>query len=269
MYVSGSEKSDLVEAEKRPGSVAPLIACAGWNQVSGRLPFSEMVGSQLERYASVLPAVEINSSFYRPHRQTTYERWAASVPPAFRFSVKLPRTITHTIRLAHTDAELAKFEDETAGLAEKLGCVLVQLPPSLQFDMGIAQSFFEEVRRTFSCMIACEARHPTWFGANATAMLTAHAVTRVIADPAKGQIEPHQSTTSTTYMRLHGSPAIYRSSYSDAYLAQVADDLAAQAHSGQPAWVIFDNAASGAALPNALAVLDAFRARSEEAFKLT
>lgn len=253
------ETPDEVMTEDQSDPLVALIGCAGWNQVSGMLPFSEMDGSQLERYASVFPAVEINSSFHRPHRQTTYERWAASVPHAFRFSVKLPRTITHAMRLAHTHELLVKFKEETSGLGEKLGCMLVQLPPSLQFDMRTACSFFEDARRTFPCMIACEARHHTWFGANATAMLKDQTITRVIADPAKG---PHESTTSAMYIRLHGSPHIYYSSYPDACLALLAQDLTERAHLSHPAWVIFDNTASGAALTNAFAVLNTVKASS-------
>ena len=78
---------------------ARLIGCAGWSihkDVAGAFPDE---GSHLERYAAVFPAVEINSSFYRPHQPQTYARWAASVPEAFRFSVKLPRSITHDARL--------------------------------------------------------------------------------------------------------------------------------------------------------------------------
>jgi uncharacterized protein YecE (DUF72 family) len=239
----------------------PLIGCAGWGQVSGSAVFSAMEGSQLERYASVFPAVEINSSFYRAHRHSTYQRWAASVPQAFRFSVKLPRTITHALRLARADGLLAQFKDETDGLGQKLGCVLVQLPPSLQLDVVVAGVFFEKLRESFQCMLACEARHVSWFGADASALLKAHDVTRVLADPPKGQSGEHELTTRAVYIRLHGSPTVYYSSYPDAYLAQVAQDLSLHARQGDCAWLIFDNTASGAALSNALSVLDAVAGR--------
>lgn len=233
-----------------------FVGCAGWGQVSGSAHFSGLEGSQLERYASSFSVVEINSSFYRAHRRTTYAAWAGSVPQAFRFSVKLPRTITHALRLGRVDALVAQFKDETAGLGEKLGCVLVQLPPSLQLDIAVADSFFAHMRANFSCMVACEARHPAWFTRDATAMLSAHAITRVIADPPEGQIGAHEPTTRASYRRLHGSPSVYFSSYPDAYLAQLAEDLVLQARPDRPAWVIFDNTAVGAALTNALAVLD-------------
>jgi uncharacterized protein YecE (DUF72 family) len=100
-------------------------------------------------------------------------------------------------------------------------------------------------------MLACEARHPSWFGAAATALLQQHTVTRVIADPAAGQPGPHVPTTAASYRRLHGAPRIYYSSYDDAFLAALADAVAGQTPSDN-AWIIFDNTASGAAIDNAL-----------------
>ena len=245
--------------ESDAGPWAVFVGCAGWGQLSGAARFAGLDGSQLERYASVFPAVEINSSFYRAHRETTYARWAASVPRGFRFSVKLPRTITHSLRLARADALLAQFKDETGGLGPKLGCVLVQLPPSLQFEHAIADTFFDKMRADFGCMVACEARHPSWFGANASAMLRSHAITRVLADPAKGQPGEYEPTTGSGYMRLHGSPRIYYSSYSDEQLDRLVHGLTERGRTGTH-WIIFDNTASGAATTNALAVLDAVKA---------
>lgn len=232
-----------------------LIGCAGWGVVSGSSLLSGAEGSQLERYASELSAVEINSSFYRGHHRTTYSRWAFSVPQAFRFSVKLPRTITHTLRLEGVGTLLTQFRDEVEGLGEKLGCILVQLPPSLQLDRASAARFFEQLRSYFACTIACEARHASWFGADASALLKAHAMTRVIADPPKGQTGTHIATTSTVYMRLHGAPRMYYSSYSATHLEKIAADLTRYADDNRLVWLIFDNTASGAALANALEVL--------------
>lgn len=228
------------------------IGCAGWTiprDVAEAFPAG---GSHLERYAQVFGAVEINSSFYRPHRQQTYARWAESVPEDFRFSVKLPRTISHDAKLRGIDAPLAQFASEVSGLGGKLGCLLLQLPPKFEFETAAALDFFERLAGTFGCTIACEARHPTWFSSEATALLTARSVTRVIADPAKGQPGPHEPTTAGIYVRLHGAPRVYYSSYPDQYLAELARDMALHAAAGRDVWVIFDNTASGAAVPNAL-----------------
>jgi uncharacterized protein YecE (DUF72 family) len=225
------------------------IGCAGWSidrESAARFPVGD---SHLERYAQVLNATEINSSFYRPHQPQTYERWAASVPADFRFSVKLPRTITHDARLAGIDDLLARFAGEANTLGDKLGCVLVQLPPSLALHQPLASEFFQRVNDAFGCAIACEARHASWFSDDATTLLQRHHVTRVIADPPAGQPGPYVATSDTIYARLHGSPRMYYSAYDQAYL----DSIAAYV-SDKDAWIIFDNTASGAALPNALSL---------------
>jgi len=96
------------------------------SRYSGTIPAG---GSHLERYARRLNAAEINSSFHRPHRRKTYERWARCTPANFRFSVKVPKTMTHEARLASCGALLDRFVAEVTGLGDKLGALLVQLPP--------------------------------------------------------------------------------------------------------------------------------------------
>lgn len=226
------------------------IGTAGWSISSAAASHFSHDGSHLQRYAQVLDCVEINSSFYRPHQSTTYARWAASVPEHFRFSVKLPRSITHELRLRDGEVELQRFAADVSQLGNKLGCVLVQLPPSLRFEADVASAFFHALRQRFDGMLACEARHPSWFAADATELLMAQNITRVRADPPAGQPGPHVPTTAVAYFRLHGSPKIYYSDYPADYLAALAAELhtPAQAHS----WCIFDNTAAGAALFNAL-----------------
>src|SRR5690349_6695706 len=124
-----------------PNRAEPLIGCAGWSLPRDTWPRFSGAGTHLERYASRFAAVEINSSFYRSHRPETYIRWAASVPGAFRFAVKLPKAITHVLRLRQPAAPLAEFLAEVAGLGSRLGCLLVQLPPSLGFDRKLARAF--------------------------------------------------------------------------------------------------------------------------------
>ena len=247
-----------------PGPGRILLGCAGWAIPRAEKAAFPQQGSHLERYAGVFNAVEINSSFYRPHRADSYARWAGSVPEDFRFSVKLPRTITHELALRDGAGLVAQFAKEVGGLGDKLGCVLVQLPPKLGFEPAVAASFFACLRAMFDCMIACEARHPEWFSDAATALLEHHVVTRVIADPAKGQPGDHVPTTSALYARLHGAPRIYYSSYSPEYLAQLGEDMQVHAAHGRSVWVMFDNTASGAAVTNALAIRKARETSSSD-----
>jgi uncharacterized protein YecE (DUF72 family) len=234
-----------------------LIGCAGWAIPKDAADAFPAEGTHLQRYAAVFPVAEINSSFHRPHRAQTYARWADSVPDGFRFSVKLPRTITHDARLVGVDAPLDRFAIEAGALGDKLGCVLVQLPPKLAFDARVAEDFFARLEDRFGCMLACEARHPSWFGDDATDLLRERAITRVIADPPAGQPGPHVPTTGTIYARLHGSPRVYYSSYPNEELQALADSMALHTAAGRTVWSIFDNTASGAAVPNALALMHA------------
>jgi uncharacterized protein YecE (DUF72 family) len=237
------------------GPGARLIGCAGWSLHKDAAADFPIEGSHLERYAQVFPAVEINSSFYRPHKPETYARWAAGVPGAFRFSVKLPRAITHEARLRDAEPLLDRFALETGALGGKLGCVLVQLPPRGVFDEDAARDFLPRLRLRFGCMLALEARHPSWFGDAAGALLEEYAVTRVMADPPAGQPGPHVPTTAATYIRLHGTPKIYYSSYPPDFLQRVERQIEARRAGGGDVWCIFDNTAAFAAVPNALQVL--------------
>ena len=107
-----------------------MVGTAAWTIPAQHAHGFPPEGSHLERYSRRFPAVEINSSFYRPHRPSTYQRWASTVPAHFRFAVKVPKEITHLRRLANADEPLERFLAEAGALGEKLGPLLLQLPPS-------------------------------------------------------------------------------------------------------------------------------------------
>ncbi|OYU73674.1 MAG: hypothetical protein CFE45_36685, partial [Burkholderiales bacterium PBB5] len=119
-------------------AAAPIrIGCAGWTLPASLQEAFGGDGSHLQRYAQRLNATEINSSFYRVHRPATYARWADSVDASFAFSAKLPKWITHERRLQGCAEPLAGVLSEAAGLGARLGCLLVQLPPSLAFEEAV------------------------------------------------------------------------------------------------------------------------------------
>lgn len=231
--------------------------CAGWSiPAADRAAFGDGA-SVLQRYATRFDAVEINSSFHRPHRASTYTRWADSVPEDFRFSVKLPRSISHDARLQGTGALLDAFLAQAGALGKRLGCLLLQLPPSAVFDAPVAARFFAMLRRRWDGGVVCEPRHASWFLPQAQALLARHRIARCAADPAP---VPDAATPGATagpqYWRWHGAPRIYYSSYDASALQTLADAVrnAAQdaAHPQAERWVIFDNTAAGLAVPNAL-----------------
>ncbi len=235
------------------------IGCAGWSVPRDAQSQFPAEGTHLERYAARLPAAEINSSFYRPHRPATYARWAASVPPAFRFSVKFPRAVTHERRLADAESLLDTFLNEVAALGPALGCLLVQLPPSLAFAEPVADSFFAALRARHAGPVVVEPRHASWFAPDAAQLLVARHIGRVAADPARvpAAAEPG-GWPGTVYYRLHGSPRVYYSPYDAASLDALAARLRAHAsatNASAPPWCIFDNTALGAATANACELL--------------
>lgn len=235
------------------------IGTAGWTLPKAHAAGFTAEGSHLERYASRLNCAEINSSFHRPHRRSTWERWGATVPDGFCFSVKMPKRITHEARLVNAGAALQQFFDEVSGLGSKLGPVLVQLPPKLAFDDGVAREFLTVLRELHAGDVVCEPRHASWFDGAADRLLREFEVARVAADPAKCSPRAGEPGGSNhlRYWRLHGAPRTYYSGYDDAFLQRLADRIAKET---VPVWVVFDNTALGEAAGNALALRAMLRA---------
>jgi uncharacterized protein YecE (DUF72 family) len=244
--------------------VSIFVGTAAWTipaHLKGEFPPE---GSHLARYARVFDAVEINSSFYRDHKPETYARWAAAVPAHFRFAVKLSRYFTQEMRLRETGARLGEVLAGIAELGPKWGFLLVQLPPSLDFVKADAARFLKALRRHYKGALAWEPRHLSWASARAVALLDAHGVTKVVADPERCPWPPEQMArqSAPAYFRLHGSPEIYRSQYSPEYLARVSASLTALARKGRDPWCIFDNTTFGHATADALATLRQVRGHS-------
>ena len=235
------------------------VGCATWAVGSANdhlLP--HVPGGNLARYATRLTAAEVNSSFHREHRHATWGRWARSVGPSFRFSVKLPKSVTHERRLVDVDGLLERFAAEVRVLGDKLALVLVQLPPSLSFDPETFDAFHRRLSECVHVAAVVEPRHPSWFEDEVDSFLADRRVSRVAADPAvvSRAAEPG-GWHGLRYFRLHGSPVTYRSAYERSFLQSVAARL-------EPGdWCIFDNTASGAALLNAVQLLTLLKARPE------
>ena len=241
-------------------SVTPRIGTAGWSiprDAAGSFPGQ---GSQLNRYARVLGCTEINTTFSRTHRESTFSRWADETPSNFRFSAKLPKAMTHESRLKVSRADVNAFIASLAGLGERLAVLLVQLPPSLDLETRTARTFFRALHAAFNGAVMCEPRHPSWFTKAAQRLLREEQVGRVAADPARpvgadvpgGWLgEAGDGRGATVYYRWHGSPRMYWSAYDDEWLLARTSEMA-RWPAGTDVWCIFDNTASGAAADDAL-----------------
>ncbi len=227
------------------------VGTAGWTLYRATEAFPGE-GSQLARYAQVLRCVEINSSFHRAHATATYAKWASATPRRFRFAVKVPQAVTHEHRLRRARTPLAEFLAQVGGLGQRLGPLLVQLPPSLEFEPRVARGFFALLRDLHDGPVVCEPRHASWFAARAEALLVAHRIGRVGADPAPvSTADRPGGWPGIVYVRLHGSPRRYWSTYDAVRLRHWAAALAALPR-GTDGWCIFDNTAGGGAARNAL-----------------
>jgi uncharacterized protein YecE (DUF72 family) len=234
-----------------------FIGTAGWAIRREQQVLFASGANLLARYSALLNGVEINTSFYRPHRPTTYAKWASIVPPGFRFAVKMPRTITHDARLVGAEEPLERFLGECAALGDALGPILIQLPPSLHFDSAIASAFFKMLRARFGGLVALEPRHESWFASGAEKLLVKFEIARVAADPIPSKVADVAASLpggwrGLAYYRLHGSPKIYYSNYEMDRLRALARDLREQAKAGRIVWCIFDNTALGHATQNAV-----------------
>jgi uncharacterized protein YecE (DUF72 family) len=227
----------------------PIIATAAWSISKKVADRFGQEGSGLTRYASVLEGVEINSTFYRRHKTSTFARWGKSVPDSFRFAVKIPKEITHTRAMKDIAEPFDTFLEDIMPLGEKRGPLLCQLPPSLAFDADELDSAFKAMRHADEGQIVIEVRHKSWASAEALDLLKSYAIDRVLADPAP--VWPAEDfDTLPKYVRLHGKPKIYYSSYTDDEIRSFSNLLAPDS------WCVFDNTASGAAIEDALTMLD-------------
>jgi uncharacterized protein YecE (DUF72 family) len=163
----------------------------------------------------------------------------------------MPRSVTHEAHLRRATREVSQFYEAIAFLRPKLRAVLVQLPPTLEFDVKTTRTFFRAVPQIRGTMITCEPRHASWFSTAADAALREFNVTRVAADPARcvGAGEAG-GARRFAYFRWHGTPCLYYSKYSGAQLHAFAAEV--RGSKAKEIWCIFDNTARYAAWDNAL-----------------
>ena len=154
----------------------------------------------LAHYASRLPAVEINNTFYRMPSEKLLLGWAAQVPERFRFSIKASRRITHQKKLAGADEETGYLLRTVSVLADRMGPVLFQLPPYLRKDDGLLGSFLDLLPSTVPA--AFEFRHASWLDDATLNLLAARGVALCVAETEEGLDAPRLGTAGWGYLRL-------------------------------------------------------------------
>ena len=155
--------------------------------------------NMLEAYSAKLNSVEINSTFYHMPFHTTTSKWAKSVGSDFRFSFKINRKISHFMKLKGVEDELEVFFKGLKPMHEKLGCVLVQLPPYLKQDYALLETFL--ALKPKGVKMAFEFRHESWFGDELNALLSKYNAALCVADTE--EMKPVlEQTADFVYARL-------------------------------------------------------------------
>ena len=157
----------------------------------------------LRFYASRFPAVEINNTFYRMPKPEVLAGWASQVEGDFRFILKAPQRITHFKRLKETGEDVAYFLRTAETLGERLGPILVQLPPNMKFDRERLERFLDDVATTRpETQLAFEFRHPSWSEEGAVETLRARGCAWCDADTDEAPVEALHPTAEWGYLRL-------------------------------------------------------------------
>lgn len=197
-----------------------FVGTSGWTYDHWRGPFYPdglVKAGWLKHYARTFSTVEVNATFYRSMRPSTYETWRAATPEGFIWSVKANRFVTHVRRLRDPGEPLALFLDSLEPLGDKLGPILFQLPTSLAFDADLVRSF----RRLLppGRRYAIEARHGSWTSDAALSCLKDGGIAWCISDTAGRYPYLETVTSDFIYVRLHGSKRLYASRYSEEELS--------------------------------------------------
>ncbi len=156
----------------------------------------------LAYYAAHFKTTEINNTFYRLPTSKLTEGWYAEAPDDFLFTLKLSQKITHIKRLKGADEEMEFFLNSAAGLKEKLGTILVQLPPNMKKDAARLDSFLSSFGSR--ARLALEFRHDSWFADDVYDVLKKHNSALGVIEKEEGQSAdaPREVTGPFVYMRL-------------------------------------------------------------------
>jgi len=232
-----------------------LIGTAGWNYYDwkGRFYPEDLPSKQqLEYYAQHFNLVEINVSFYRFVRESTYKKWHDQTPDNFSFTAKIHRYFTHLKRLKVDEEVIStwnKFiQPLTDGLRTKIKALLLQLPPSLKADLSLLEHWLDKVYKT-EIPLFLEGRNSTWMSEEVTSFLKARSIGFVFSHSIKWDSDPRIKTTDDVYWRFHGPEKPFYSIYSEEDMHQYACLL--KELNPQKAFVIFNNTYRANAVINA------------------
>jgi len=238
-----------------------LVGTSGWQYKHWRERFYPAGTPQrlwLEYYAERFATVEVNNAFYRLPERDTFVAWRNRTPDDFCLAVKVSRYLTHIKRLQEPAEPVQRFLDRATALGDRLGPVLLQLPPSLRIDLG---ALGETLSRFPSAVkVAVEPRHASWWTTETRELLEKHHAALCWADRLGRPVTPLWRTAGFGYLRMHEGRAEPCPRYGRDALRTWVDRIA-DAYDTEPVYVYFNNDPGGAAIVDASAFADIARER--------
>ncbi|MDB5252633.1 MAG: hypothetical protein JWP27_1802 [Flaviaesturariibacter sp.] len=228
------------------------IGCSGFHYKDWKEIFYPKGLAQskwFDHYAQVFNTLELNVTFYRFPKLPALKGWYDKAPGGFSFSAKVPRSVTHYKRFAGTETLLSDFYATLReGLADKLACVLFQLPPQLSFSEDRLDLILTQLDHSFTNVM--EFRHESWWRPDVMARLRKHKVSFSGVSYPRIAHDEAVVTDPVAYYRFHGVPKLFYSEYSESFMRSVVEQIKT-ARGVKKAYLYFNNTASTAALQNA------------------
>jgi uncharacterized protein YecE (DUF72 family) len=238
-----------------------LVGTSGWQYRDWRgvlYPPGVPQRSWLEYYAARYGTVENNASFYRLPSQQTFAGWRARTPAGFLMAVKASRYLTHIRRLRDPAEPVERLLREAAGLGDRLGPVLLQLPPTMAADVAALDQCLREFAR-FGARVAVEFRHQSWWSGEARQILERHGAALCWADRLGSPLGPLWRTADWGYLRFHEGAAQPWPRYGAQALDSWVQRTGRTWPDGADVFAYFNNDQAGAALYDAAAFASIMR----------
>ncbi|MEU7303998.1 DUF72 domain-containing protein [Streptomyces sp. NPDC007206] len=230
-----------------------LVGTSGWQYKDWRdlvYPAGVPARLWLEEYTRLFATVEINNAFYRLPSRETFAAWRERVPEDFVVAVKASRFLTHIKRLKEPEEPVHRLMTHAAGLGDRLGPVLLQLPPTLRADPALLDA-------CLACFpsgtrVAVEPRHDSWWTREVRAVLSARGAALCWADVLARPVTPLWRTAGWGYVRFHQGRAQPWPRYGKRSLETWVDRIATTWEQGEDVYAYFNNDPGGAAVRDAV-----------------
>lgn len=228
------------------------VGTSGWQYRDWRgVLYPERLAQRrwLEYYAERFDTVENNGAFYKLPKRSTFESWRSQVPEGHIMAVKASRFLTHIKRLREPAEPVERLMDVATGLGDRLGPILLQLPPTMRADpqaLGECLDQFPAGTR-----VAVEARHESWWSEEVRSVLSDRDAALCWADRGSRPVTPLWRTADWAYLRLHEGAASPHPSYGDRALRTWCERLTETWPRRCDLYVYFNNDPGGAAVRGA------------------